>query len=692
MLADVAASVVAKGDEIAALREQTLVESEPVLAGAAAELRARLDRGGRLLCLGNGGSATDAMDAVADMRFPPGGGRPERALDLTEDTGVITAVANDIGAEAIFARQVIAHGRAEDVLLAQSTSGNSANVVAALAEARGRGLATIAMVGYDGGRIAADELADFVVVVRSEHIPRIQEAQATAWHALRTRLAREPEGRGAVTRRVRARVEGVVQGVGYRPFVYRLAGELGVDGWVLNDSRGVLVEAEGDGAVIDDFVARLASDAPPLASVERVVPEDVDPAGDAGFRILDSGTGAPDALIAADAATCADCLAEVLDPADRRHGYPFANCTNCGPRFTIVTRVPYDRPTTTMAGFRMCAACQAEYDDPDDRRFHAQPNACPDCGPQLSLPLAEVAKALDGGLIVAVKGLGGYHLACRADHEQAAAALRGRKHREDKPFALMTRDLLAAGELVDLTPAEQELMAGRERPIVIARRRADAPVAAGGGPGLAGPGRDAALHAAAPPAAGPGVRAAGHDQRQRLGRADRLPGPGRRRAAEGHRRPVRQPRPPDPHPHRRLGGALHRARAADGAPLARVRARRASPSRCPPPCPVTAYGAELKSTICVAKGGRAWPSHHIGDLENWETLRSFREAVAHFERVFAVDARGPRPRHAPRVPVHQGSAGASRRGPPAGGPAPPRPPGRLPGRARAHRAGARRDL
>ena len=260
VLADVAASVVAKGDEIAALREQTLAEGRDVLAGAAAELRARLDRGGRLLCLGNGGSATDAMDAVADMRFPPGGWRPERALDLTEDTGVITAVANDIGAEAIFTRQVIAHGRAEDVLLAQSTSGNSANVIAALAEARGRGLATIAMVGYDGGRIAAEELADFVVVVRSEHIPRIQEAQATAWHALRRLLAgRTRKGVAPMTRRVRARVEGVVQGVGYRPFVYRLAGELGVGGWVLNDSRGVLVEAEGDGAVIDDFVARLAT-------------------------------------------------------------------------------------------------------------------------------------------------------------------------------------------------------------------------------------------------------------------------------------------------------------------------------------------------------------------------------------------------------------------------------------------------
>jgi len=197
VLADVAASVVAKGDEITALRARTLEEGRDVLAAAAAELGARLDRGGRLLCLGNGGSATDAMDAVADMRFPPHGWRPLPALDLTEDTGVITAVANDIGAEAIFARQVIAHGRDRDVLLAQSTSGNSANVIAALAEARGRGLATIAMVGYDGGRIAADELADFVVIVRSEHIPRIQEAQATAWHALRSMLEDAPKGRGA---------------------------------------------------------------------------------------------------------------------------------------------------------------------------------------------------------------------------------------------------------------------------------------------------------------------------------------------------------------------------------------------------------------------------------------------------------------------------------------------------------------
>ncbi len=192
VLADVRASILLKAEEIATLRAQTLEENAGVIAAAAGELRARLDRGGRLLALGNGGSATDAMDAVADMRWPPGGWRPERALDLTEDTAVITAVANDIGTDAIFARQVIAYGRRKDVLLAQSTSGNSANVIEALAEARRREMATIAMVGYDGGSVAADGLADFVVVTRSEHIPRIQEAQASAWHELRSLLEHGP--------------------------------------------------------------------------------------------------------------------------------------------------------------------------------------------------------------------------------------------------------------------------------------------------------------------------------------------------------------------------------------------------------------------------------------------------------------------------------------------------------------------
>ena len=199
-----------------------------------------------------------------------------------------------------------------------------------------------------------------------------------------------------------------------------------------------------------------------------------------GFEIRGSEGGEPEALVSPDAATCADCLAEVPDPADRRHGYPFANCTNCGPRFTIVTGVPYDRPLTTMAGFQMCAACQAEYDDPGDRRFHAQPNACPDCGPELSLPVADVAAALDGGQVVALKGLGGYHLACRADDEDAAAALRARKHREDKPFALMARDLDGAPGAGGADgrrggAADRARAADRDRPPACrARRVADA--------------------------------------------------------------------------------------------------------------------------------------------------------------------------------------------------------------------------
>ncbi len=439
-----------------------------------------------------------------------------------------------------------------------------------------------------------------------------------------------------MTRRVRARVEGVVQGVGYRPFVYRLAGELGVGGWVLNDSRGVLVEAEGDGAVVEDFVARLSADAPPLAVVERVLAEEARPEGANGFEIRGSEGGEPEALVSPDAATCPDCLAEVLDPADRRRGYPFANCTNCGPRFTIVEGVPYDRPLTTMAGFAMCAACRAEYDDPGDRRFHAQPNACPDCGPSLSMEVGDVAAALDGGKVVAVKGLGGYHLACRAGDETAAAALRARKHREDKPFALMARDLEAAEELVELTDAERELLTGRERPIVIARRRGGARVAEAVAPGA--PDLGVMLpytplhHLLLRQVGGPLVMTSANvsdepiayrddDARGRLaGIADLL---------VTHDRPI----------HIRTDDSVVRSTALG--PLMVRRARGYVPGSLalpvPAAVPVTAYGGELKSTICVAKGSRAWPSHHIGDLENWETLRSFREAVEHFERVFAVE-------------------------------------------------------
>ncbi len=259
--------------------------------------------------------------------------------------------------------------------------------------------------------------------------------------------------------RLRVRVEGTVQGVGFRPFVYRVATELGLGGWVLNDSRGVLIEAEGERRALEELLERLRTDAPPLAVVDRVNEETMAATGEVGFRITESEEGGePEAAVSPDVATCEECLAELLDPGDRRHRYPFTNCTNCGPRFTIVRGVPYDRPLTTMASFEMCELCRAEYEDPLDRRFHAQPNACPVCGPSLRLadragrslaegnePSLEAATlALAEGRIVAVKGLGGYHLACRADDEGVVAELRARKHREDKPFALMAPSIDSA--------------------------------------------------------------------------------------------------------------------------------------------------------------------------------------------------------------------------------------------------------
>jgi hydrogenase maturation protein HypF len=440
----------------------------------------------------------------------------------------------------------------------------------------------------------------------------------------------------AVSTRARVRVEGTVQGVGFRPFVHRLAGELDLAGWVLNDERGVLLEVEGDSASVERFLRRLPDEAPPLAAVERVTAERLAPTGDLGFAIVASERrGAADAPVAPDGATCDDCLRELFDPADRRHRYPFINCTNCGPRFTIVRGVPYDRPLTTMSGFEMCAACRAEYGDPGDRRFHAQPNACPDCGPALSVPLTSVVEAVAAGAIVAVKGLGGYHLACRCDDEAAVAALRARKHREDKPFALMAPDLEAARALVELSAAEEELLAGRRRPIVIARRRpgaAAAPSVAPGSPDLGVMLPYTPLHHLLLQDVGqPLVMTSGNVSDEPIAYEDgdaveRLSG-----IADlflTHDRPI----------HMRTDDSVVRATAR--APLLLRRSRGYVPDSVPLPVaaprPLLACGAELKSTFCVAKGRRAWVSHHIGDLENWETLRSFREGIDHFQRVFAV--------------------------------------------------------
>jgi hydrogenase maturation protein HypF len=449
-------------------------------------------------------------------------------------------------------------------------------------------------------------------------------------------------------RRVRARVDGTVQGVGYRPFVYRLADELGIAGFVLNDERGVLVEAEGSPDAVAAFVERLSADAPPLADVTAVTAEDVPATGDAGFEIVASERGgAATAPVTPDSATCDDCLAELADPADRRYRYPFTNCTNCGPRFTIVQGIPYDRPQTTMAGFEMCAQCQAEYDDPLDRRFHAQPNACPVCGPQVRLVepggervaggddavVTTVADLLDGK-ILAIKGLGGYHLACRADSEEAVARLRGRKRREGRPFALLVADVEAARKLVELGPQEEALLLSRERPIVLATRQPDADLAESIAPGV--PELGVMLpytplhHLIARDAGVPLVLTSGNVSDEPIAFRDeeleRLEPIADRFLV--HDRPIAT----------RTDDSV--VRVVRGGPLMLRRSRGYVPASLPLPVacprPLLGAGAEQKNAFCLADGTRAWPSHHIGDIKNYETLQSLRDGAAHFERLFEV--------------------------------------------------------
>jgi hydrogenase maturation protein HypF len=448
----------------------------------------------------------------------------------------------------------------------------------------------------------------------------------------------------AVRRRLRLRVVGTVQGVGFRPYVHRLAREMNVSGLVLNDTEGVVIEAEADAGTLDRFVARLPAEAPPLAIVEGVEGIEVPATGARGFAIaLSRGAGQAATPVSADTATCAQCLAELFDPADRRYRYPFVNCTNCGPRFTIVRGVPYDRPLTTMAGFEMCAQCRREYEDPLDRRFHAEPNACPACGPRVRLahepsaadPIAAAAAALLDGAIVAVKGIGGFHLACRADHEPAVAALRARKHREEKPFALMVGDAAAARELVALDAAEQDLLESRARPIVLAARRPDAPVAPSVAPGA--PQLGVMLpytplhHLLAADAATALVLTSGNVSDEPIAYRDddaleRLAG-----IADLfllHDRPIAT----------RTDDSV--VRVTGGRPGVVRRSRGYVPASLSLPVaaerPLLACGAQLKSTFCVAKGERAWVSHHIGDLESYETLCSFVDGIAHFEALFAV--------------------------------------------------------
>jgi hydrogenase maturation protein HypF len=447
--------------------------------------------------------------------------------------------------------------------------------------------------------------------------------------------------------RVEVRVEGVVQGVGFRPYVHGLAHRFGLSGRVGNDTAGVFVEIEGAEQAVSEFLATLPAQAPPLAVIEQVRTSPLAPTGESGFHIVSSNAaGRRDTLISADTATCDDCLRELADPTDRRFDYPFINCTNCGPRFTIVRDVPYDRPFTTMAPFAMCQACAREYHDPTDRRFHAQPVCCPACGPRLWLidargaelpgePLAEAAQLLKAGAVLAVKGLGGFHVAALAADAAATAELRARKHREDKPFALMVTDLAAARELCEIDPVAERLLAGRRRPVVLLPRRRDAPVAAAVAPGNRSLGLMLPYtplhHLLLRDIAAPIVLTSGNisdepiayqdeDARQRLtGIAD---------AYLTHDRAI----------HMRTDDSVVRVFRGAELPVRRSRGYAPEPLTLaqPVPRPILGCGAELKSTFCLARGRHAFLSHHIGDLENYETLRSFTEGIEHFKRLFDV--------------------------------------------------------
>lgn len=450
-----------------------------------------------------------------------------------------------------------------------------------------------------------------------------------------------------MTAGLRIEIRGTVQGVGFRPWVYRIAHELGIAGRVHNHARGVTVEAFGGEPTLDALVARLR-DPPPPARVRELVASAiaVEPAND--FVIVHSEEGGERALsIPPDLATCADCEREIRDPSDRRFHYPFTNCTACGPRFTIATGVPYDRPATTMAPFVMCPACQAEYDDPRDRRFHAQPNACPVCGPRLALwdrdgtdllvedPLRAAAARIAAGDIVAIKGLGGFHLACDATRARTIALLRARKHRDEKPFAVMVADLSHARELASLSPQEEALLSSAERPIVLVERRTGAPLAREVAPdtelvGLMLP--YTPLHhlllrllqrplvmTSANPSDEP-ICADNAEAVRRLGSiCDALLVHDRAiamRCDDSVARVIAG----KPTLLRRSRGYVPRAIA-----LGRAVER-----------PVLAVGAHLKNTFCVATADSAYLGPHIGDLENLATLELFEAAIARMEDTLHV--------------------------------------------------------
>ena len=461
-------------------------------------------------------------------------------------------------------------------------------------------------------------------------------------------------------RRLRVCVHGVVQGVGFRPFVYACASALGLTGSVRNDSSGAIIEVEGHASDLDDFLSRLTNRAPPLAVIESVETQAIPVVGGTGFMIGDtSRSDGGRTLASPDVAMCAECAAEQRDPGDRRYRHAFVNCTNCGPRFTIIASLPYDRASTTMAGFPMCTDCAREYRDPADRRFHAQPVCCPNCGPTLryragagvidgEAALRRARQLLRDGGILAVKGIGGYHLACDAGDDRAVAELRSRKRRGDKPFAVMVPDTATAHRITEVDDTSARVLAGPQRPIVLMPRRATAPVAGSVAPHnpdlgvmLAYTPMHALLFGLPGDEPGPSVlvMTSGNLGGEPIcftddDALDRLS-----HLADGwlmHDRAILVPCDDSVVRVVTGGGAGNRAEAVE-LPIRRSRGYAPLPVALPVPVPPTlAVGGDLKNTLAVAEHRYAWLSQHIGDMDDLATLSAFDSAEQHLEALTGV--------------------------------------------------------
>ncbi|MBI1763009.1 MAG: carbamoyltransferase HypF [Acidobacteria bacterium] len=443
-------------------------------------------------------------------------------------------------------------------------------------------------------------------------------------------------------------VRGIVQGVGFRPYVYTLAQRRALTGRVFNNPTGVVIEVQGEPCAIEEFVCDIRLHPPPLSHIEAVERNDnLTPADFRDFRIVASAPeGAKFTPISADSATCPDCRRELFDPRDRRYRYPFINCTNCGPRFTIIEGIPYDRAQTTMRDFEMCPACRAEYENPLDRRFHAEPIACPDCGPQLFLTdahgheranaeeaVSRTRQLLAEGEIVAIKGLGGFHLACAARNAAAVARLRQRKYREEKPFALMAASVAVVRQFCLVSAAEEQLLSSERRPIVLLERRPEAALPTAIAPGVRALGfmlpYTPLHHLLLEGLEHPLVMTSGNVSDEPISYEDADAMQCLCEIADyflRHNRRIFMRT--DDSVARVVAGQemiLRRARGYAPAPLKTAFKFKQQ---------ILACGAELKNTFCLARDQHAFISHHIGDLENAETLRSFTEGIEHFKRLF----------------------------------------------------------